>query len=240
VAESRAVLVLGVYRAVNATFVRELAREGIERGWTVRLWALDRADPELAAHTVGVSAGAKFPLLNELVRGEDLDRFDWIVVTDDDLLVRGGGIAEVLGVAEAAGLDLVQPAHVELSHRDNQIAVRRPLSLARRTTYVEIGPLFAVRRPWISQVLPFPAEHAMGWGLELDWLDLERAGARLGIVDAVPLRHMKPVGKEYAKGDELDRLRALLSDRGLASLEEVQRTVATWRPWQTRSPWQPR
>jgi hypothetical protein len=234
---SRHVLVLSVYRAHNAAYVAALVTEARARGWDVRLWALDRADPALAPYTVGVSSGTKFPLLNELLKGEDIERWDWIVVADDDFAFPCGSIADLLAVSEAADLDLVQPAHTELSHRDNDITVRRPLSVARRTSYVENGPVFAVRRPWASQVLPFREEHTMGWGLELEWFDMMERGARLGIVDAVALRHLGPVGKAYAKQVEGDRLRDLVRARGLESFRGIQRTLQTWRPWEAEPPW---
>jgi hypothetical protein len=231
------VLVCCVYRAANVPIVSQLLEQPLSRGWDVRLWGLDRVDPDLAAHTVGTGPGAKFPLLNELVNRAELGRYDWLVVADDDLVFRRGSIEDLLVMAELAGLDLVQPAHTELSHRAHAISVRRPLALARRTTFVEIGPVFAVRRPWISKVVPFPEEHFMGWGLELDWYDLERAGARLGIVDAVSIRHLQPVGAGYAKGEQLERLLTLLDQRSLGSLADIQRTVSVWRPWQVAPPW---
>ena len=233
----RSVLVLAVYRFDNAGTVGSLVDEAVDHGWDVRLWALDRIAPAFAAQTVGERRGAKFPLLNGLLEGQDLDGFDWVVVADDDFAFRNGAIADVLAVAEAAGLDLVQPAHIELSYRDNEIAVRRPLAIARRTTFVEIGPMFAVRRPWAAEILPFPKDHTMGWGLELEWFDLERRGARLGIVDVVPIRHLHPVGKGYAKDEQRERLRTLLEARGLSSFREIQRAVGTWRPWQSGPPW---
>jgi hypothetical protein len=189
---------------------------------------------------MGVGSGAKFPLLNRLVDGRSLDAFDWVVVADDDFRFAGGSTPELLALAEAAGLDLVQPAHAELSHRENEIAVRRPFSLARRTTFVEIGPMFAVARPWIAEVVPFPAEHTMGWGLEVEWHELAGRGARLGIVDAVAIRHLHPVGKGYAKHEQAERLRALLRARGFRSFRELQHTTGVWRPWQARPPWHPR
>lgn len=233
----RSVLVVAVYRFDNAGTIRSLVDEAVGHGWDVRLWALDRTAASLAAHTVGEGGGAKFPLLNGLLDGPDLDRFDWVVVADDDFAFRNGSLADVLAVSEAADLDLVQPAHVELSYRDNEIGVRRPFAVARRTTFVEIGPMFAVRRPWTAQVLPFPAEHTMGWGLELEWFDLEGRGARLGIVDAVPIRHLQPVGKGYAKDEQRARLGALVNARGLGSFRDIQRTVGTWWAWRSRPPW---
>ena len=193
------VLLLCIYRAENARFVAPLVEEARARAWDVRLWALDRIAPSLADVTVGASGGAKFPLLNRLATGPGNDRFDWIVVADDDVEFKRGSVGALLTVAEAAGLDFVQPAHTELSHRDNEITRRRAWAIARRTTFVEIGPVFAVRRPWSERVVPFPEDVDMGWGLELEWSDLSADGLRLGIIDAVPVRHVRPVGKGYAK-----------------------------------------
>ncbi len=233
---ARQVLVLCIYRVANAPYVTRLVRTATAHGWDVRLWALDRTVPELARHTVGESRGAKFPLLNGLMQGVDLDRFDWVVVADDDFEFVGPDLDDLLALAEVAGLDLVQPAHTELSHRDLEFGVRRPFALARRTTFVEIGPVFAVRRPLRTQVVPFPADHEMGWGLELEWFDLASEGARLGIVDAVPVRHLQPVGADYAKDAQADALRARLRERGVARFADVQRTLESWWVWQPVAP----
>jgi len=231
------VLVLCIYRARNADLVARLVADAEARGWEVRLWALDAAAPSLAERTVGSGPGPKFPLLNRMVADVDLDRYDWLVVSDDDVAFERRPLGDLLAVAEAADLDFVQPAHVERSFREHEFTVRRWGSLARRTTFVEIGPLFAVARPWISRVVPFPADHTMGWGLELEWSDLEGEGMRLGIVDGVPIRHLSPVGKGYAKQEQRERLRALLDARGIASTRDLQRVRGTWRPWQARAPW---
>jgi glycosyltransferase involved in cell wall biosynthesis len=238
---ARAVLLVCIYRHDNAPLVAPIVEDAIGRGWGVRLWALDRVAPPLARHTIGVGAGAKFPLLAGLVRAAgDVDDHDWVVVTDDDVSFDRGRAAELIAVAEGAGLDLVQPAHVELSHRDNEITLRRPLSVARRTTFVEIGPVFAVRRPWAGCVTSTFEHHTMGWGLELEWADLMTRGLRMGIIDVVPVRHLRPAGKAYDWKAQHARLRTMLADRGYASLQESQRTLATWRPWHARPPWSDR
>jgi glycosyltransferase involved in cell wall biosynthesis len=237
----RAVLVLSIYRCENGALVAPLVDDAAARGWDVRLWALDGVDPRLATYTVGASSGAKFPLLNELAgRAHDLASYDWVVVADDDVTFASGGLAQLLGVAERSELDLVQPAHVELSHRDNEITRRRPASIARRTTFVEIGPVFAVRGVWADSVVPAPECHTMGWGLELEWSDLANQGLRLGIADAVAVRHLRPAGKSYDWKEQHERLRTMLEDRGYANLQESQRTLAIWRPWHARPPWSDR
>jgi glycosyltransferase involved in cell wall biosynthesis len=233
----RQVLMLSVYRRRNADVLGTLVTEARRRDWDVRLWALDCAEPTLASWTAGVGPGSKLPLLNALARTADLARFEWLVVVDDDFRIRQGSLSLLLSVAEHARLDLVQPAHTERSHRTFAITTRRPLTIARWTSFVEAGPAFAVRRPWISEVLPFAEDHEMGWGVELEWFELGRRGARLGIVDATAVQHLHPAGREYGVTDEADRLRHLLRHRGLDSIRDIQRTVATWRPWQTEAPW---
>ncbi len=236
-ATPRRVLLLSVYRQRNAGRLAPAVDEARSHGWDVRLWALDAADAQLASATDGAGPGAKFPLLNQLVDGEDLERFDWVVVSDDDLELSPGALGQLLAVAEDAGLDLIQPAHTERSHRTFPITLRKPLAVARRTSFVEIGPLFAVRQPWLRRVVPFPPRHDMGWGLELEWFDLAREGARLGIVDATAVRHLGPVGRGYRWRDEHDRLLRDVESRGLVSFRDIQQTLATWRPWQSAAPW---
>jgi hypothetical protein len=236
-AREPAVLVIGVYRRANAQHVAATVEEAADRGWQVRLWALDAVDETLAAVTVGDGAGPKFPLLNALLEGVDLAPFDWVVVTDDDVRFQRGSAAALLSVADAAGLDLVQSAHTELSHRDVDFCVRRPFAVARRTTFVEIGPVFAVARRWRDRLLPFPSEHTMGWGLELDWFELAMQGARLGIVDSVPIRHLQPVGRGYEKGTQAAQLRALVRAHGLHDIRDIRRTLSTWWPWSSAPSW---
>lgn len=232
----RAVLVC-VYRARNAEVVGRLVADARSRGWDVRLWALDVPAPALADATVGEGPGTKFALLDRLLTEPAPVGHDWYVVADDDVTVERGSIDDLLALAEAGRLDLVQPAHTERSHRELEFTVRRPASVARRTSFVEIGPIFAFRGHLLDRMVPFPVGDSMGWGLELTWTDLERAGVRLGIVDAVGVRHLGPVGADYAKAAERRRLEALLAERGLTSVLEVQVTRAVWRPWRSGPPW---
>src|SRR5204863_2112752 len=69
------VLVIAVYREYNARHIAALVDEARTRAWTARLWALDHISPGLASCTLGVSSGAKFPLLNELLKGQDLEQW---------------------------------------------------------------------------------------------------------------------------------------------------------------------
>jgi len=230
------VTLVGVYRARNADLVRELCRPAVDRGWTIAWWALDEVDDALAGLTVGRGPGAKFPLLNEILARIETPTAGWLVVSDDDVVFDRRDVVGLVSVTGRARLDLAQPARSDTGG-GHEITFARRLSVARRTSFVEIGPVFVVGPRWSDRILPFPAERGMGWGLELEWLDLFREGCALGIVDAVRVRHVGTLAEEYDAHLELERLRAELDARGIESWPDVQTKLATWRPWQRSPRW---
>jgi hypothetical protein len=62
--------------------------------------------------------------------------------------------------------------------------------LARRTLFVEIGPMVSFGRDVYDLVFPFDESNPMGWGFENVWsYELRERGKSEGIVDAVPVDH---------------------------------------------------
>ncbi|HVF04190.1 MAG TPA: hypothetical protein VNA20_05065 [Frankiaceae bacterium] len=229
-------VVLCVYRARNRKVVRRLVRQARGTGATVRLWALDQGVPELAEHTVGTGPGSKFELVDRLLAAAPVPPEAYVVVADDDVwLVSLRGF---LRLVRRARLDLAMPAHTRhFSNLSHAVTLRAKRSVARLTEFVEIGPVFAVSPGWRAHVLPFPADVGMGWGLEADWYALYQRGARLGIVDAFPMRHLAPVATSYEQAAEREQLARRVAAAGISGLHEIQRTLATWRPWQRTPPW---
>jgi hypothetical protein len=228
--------IVGIYRAENAAHVERLLAPALDAGWTTAWWALDRVAAELAAHTVGEGRGEKLPLLDEALGrlGPDVGP---VVLSDDDIAFERGDVVELVALAERAGLGLAQPAHAPGSEVSHGITRAQPRSRARLTTFVESGPCVAIAPEWAGRVLPLPRERGMGWGLELDWLDLADEGCRLGIVDAVRVVHLGKVGGTYDDTAIRARMREELAARGVDDWAPLQRTLATWRPWQRRPPW---
>jgi hypothetical protein len=229
---------LCVYRARNARRVSALVSSSRRSGATVRLWALDASVPSLSAWTVGEGPGAKYDLVNALLASAPVHDDAYVVVADDDVAFLPGVFALFLRLVRRAAFDIAQPAHTRhLSHPSHPVTLRAKWSVARLTSFVEIGPVFVVSPAWRSSVLPFAERLGMGWGLEADWYGLHRRGARLGIVDAAPMRHLGPVGTAYEQGAEREQLARRLAANGLGGLHEIQHTLATWRPWQPSPPW---
>jgi hypothetical protein len=231
------VTVYCVYRRRNASFVERLLAPALEAESTVALWALDEIEPSLERLTAGSGPGTKFELVNRLLAAKPPGPDDHVVIADDDAVFVRGDLVSFVAVAEQAGLDLAQPAHVLWSNISHRITWMRPLSRARLTSFVEIGPIFAVAPAWRDRVLPFPDGVGMGWGLELQWIDLREEGCRLGIVDSTPVRHLARFATAYAPDEEIERLTRLLEERGAPGWRGLRRTLATWRHWQGRPPW---
>ena len=226
--------VLGVYRHANAGNVAALA--GSAAGDTVwRLWALDRAHPSLERWTVGEGPGLRSPLLNKLYGTLPPDFDGHVVLSDDDYGFTRGDLSTFLAAARAAHLGLAQPGHDRLSQVSHWVTAARRLSLARLTTFVEIGPLVAVAPEWRHRVLPL-ADDGMGWGLDLEWSDLRAVGCRLGIVDSCTIRHFAPVvgSGSYDVPAARVEMEALYAQRG--GYHHALRTLATWWPWEPRAP----
>ena len=226
---------IGVYRARNAHLAWEVCKPAVARGWRLAWWALDAVAGELAPFTVGSGTGARLPLLNRILESLD-ERPEWLVVSDDDLAFERGDVVRLQEICATAGFDLAQPARSD-SPVDHEITAARRLSVARRTSFVEIGPLFVVGPGWRDRILPFPAERGMGWGLELEWFELARQGCKLGIVDSTRVRHVGARGADYDLADEIARVNEELVARGFGSWQEVQQTLETWRPWERRPRW---
>ena len=119
---------------------------------------------------------------------------------DDDVELPRGFLDRFLFLCERFSLTLAQPAHRLHSHAAWEVTRRRPGSVVRETSFVEIGPVTAFASACFPVLLPFP-ELRMGWGLDVHWAALAREhGWRCGVVDAVCIRHRQaPAAAAYPR-----------------------------------------
>jgi GT2 family glycosyltransferase len=216
----RRVLVVSVARpehaATTAAAVAELERS--------------RHEVELALAAPAPGAG-KWANVNLALGARDLAGVDWLVIVDDDVVLPRPFLDPFLLVAERFGFELAQPAHAFASNAAWRVTRRRPGAVARRTAFVEIGPVTALHAPTFATLLPFP-DLQMGWGLDAHWgaVAAER-GWPAGIVDATPVRHLRPVAGDYPREAALAEAEAFLATRPYVGRAEAQRTLATYRTW---------
>ncbi len=209
------VLVIGMYRP--GSFMADSLRSLRSKRHNVRiaLGSTGRADPALRERTVAQDlTGGKFENLNRVLAGSDGPLPHWTLVVDDDVRLPRAFLDRFVAVCEAFGLDLAQPAQTLRSHSAWKVTRRRPASLVRETRFVEIGPVTGFGRRAAAELLPFP-ELRYGWGLDLHWAALAgQRGWRLGVVDALPVRHEStPVGATYSRADAEEEAARFHADR---------------------------
>jgi hypothetical protein len=222
------ITVASVYRARNATNLAKMLEPLAAVDASVRLWSLDNVPPSLRRWTLGSGPGRRFELLNRLLADPIPG---WTVLADDDVRFRRGDVLDLIGIAELVGLDIGQPAHALGSNVSHSFTRAAPFSVARLTSFVEIGPVVVFSPAALPHVVPLP-EQGMGWGTELAWSDLQRTShLRLGIVDAVRIDHLGAVGVAYSSEDEFARTREILTEHGIADWSSLQRTHGSFRPW---------
>jgi hypothetical protein len=232
-APERDVLVLSVYRDDGGLLpraIREL-RDSRHRV-SLALGSMDAPAPGLDHDTVAPGlTGGKFENLNTILttfKGSDPVRADWVLVVDDDVVVPDGFLDRMIGVAEQFGLALAQPAQSLASHAAWPVTRRRRGSLLRESRFVEIGPVTLFRRDALDELTPFPPLR-YGWGLDLHWAAVaEERGWKLGIVDALPVRHEHAgVAGTYSSQEAIAEARRFLADRPFLEKADVLETVRT-------------
>jgi hypothetical protein len=227
------VLVAGIYMADQPNTITHLmyqfaapSKHAVEQRWIALV--TDGSGPIDLPNTVRIVTDRtpKFTLLNSLIA--DHQAFDWIVFCDDDVEVGPGFLDDLIDGAERHRFALVQPARTGDSYVDHEIVRRIPGIAARRTRFVEIGPVTCLGRDAYPLLLPFPDDIGMGWGLDFIWpVLIEEAGLRMGILDAAAVAHrMRPSVNYYSYDAEhramswsLARHRHLSYDEALRVLE---------------------
>ena len=230
--EGRRALVLGIYLADKPNTAEHVASTfagchdfEIEQRW-IALGG-QPADGDLGTVTaMTVSEPTpKYALLNRLLAEEDLTGFDFVVSTDDDIFLPDSFADLFLGVQAGVGFDLAQPARTPNSYVDHPIVVQQRGAIARRTRFVEIGPLVSFGREIYDLVFPFDETSAMGWGFENVWAyRLRERDRSQGIIDAVPMDHSirKPLEHYDWSDANADRERYLARHRHIPPRECVR------------------
>ena len=210
------VVVLGLHRA-GSSLIEPAVRE----------LRASRHDVRVVLGSAEELGGGKFQNLNALRDDGDAD---WTLVVDDDVALPRRFLDRFLGVCERCGFALAQPAQTMSSHAAWPVTRRRGGSLARETRFVEIGPVTAFRREAAAALIPFP-DLRFGWGLDLHWAAIAaERGWRLGIVDAVPVRHeAAPVATAYDPREAIDEARHFLAGRPYLPAARAAEVVAVHR-----------
>jgi Protein of unknown function (DUF707) len=188
----------------NSLHPQWLPPEGAPRSWdlVVSYFGHDpgmhrRADVRRIDHK-----GSKWVGLHTLLTEGELDwqAYDRIWMPDDDLALAPQTVDALFELAERHDLALAQPSLSHDSHISHGCTAHNPRFTLRRTNFVELmAPVFS--RELLQRVLPTFIENESGWGLDFLWqMFLDRPRHDSGIIDALQMRHTRPVGgPNYAR-----------------------------------------
>ena len=225
------VLVIGVYRPGSLLAEALPALLSERHHVRIALGSAGPADEPLREHTVAENlSGGKFENLNRVLGAAGAATPDWTIAIDDDVRLPRAFLDRFVGVCEAFELDLAQPAQTLRSHSAWKVTRRRPASLVRETRFVEIGPVTAFGRTAAAELLPFPGLR-YGWGLDLHWAAVAaERGWRLGVVDALPVRHeFGLVAAAYLREDAVEEAARFLAERPYLPSERAGEVIALHR-----------
>lgn len=195
--EDRSVLILGIYLSDQINNIGHIVnRLSASCSWhVVQKWvAIGDNEQPLEVKNVTVMSlkdmMPKFVLLNKLLSQEEPDNYDFIIICDDDIFISHNFLESYLNLVIKYDFALAQPARTHNSYIDHHFVEQLDGLSARRTRFVEIGPLFSVRKDIFSAIFPFDESAYMGWGYDFVWPCIaEKMGFHMGIVDAIPVEH---------------------------------------------------
>ncbi len=214
----RRVLVLSVVRPEHAKAAAEIGHE------------LGASHHDALLRIVAPAEGAgKWANLNAALTAHPPRGYEWLLIVDDDVELPRDFLDVLISLAEHHGFRLAQPAHAFASHAAWEVTRRRPGLTARRTRFVEIGPVTAIRADAFDILLPFP-DLQMGWGLDAHWAAVaEERRWKVGVIDAVPIRHTRPVAASYPRDAAMAEADRFLAGEPYLTREQAAEVLEEYR-----------
>jgi len=211
------VLVIGVIISDMPNYADRIIRAFSQAAqWSVQQkWhVIGENLPELHhhLHSQSVQREDKCILLNKIIEQICLDDYEFVFVSDDDILVPDDFVDRYLAIAQHRGYAISQPARTHDSYIDHYFIAQLKGVESRLTQFVEIGPVVCIHKSAFATILPFDTRAPMGWGLDFHWPCLLAAeGLTMGVIDECPVEHSlrKPVST-YNHGTTEQRMKEFL------------------------------
>lgn len=215
---------LVVVRAGEKSLHRNWLQGGSARTWDLWINYFGAIPGQYASDGEGYypCGATKYPALHrQLVeRAIEWKSYDWIWLPDDDLDANTDSINRLFELCAQYQLPVAQPALTPDSYFSHGITLHNRYFRLRYTNFVEaMGPCF--ERAYLERCLPIFAESLSGWGTDHIWSQMVPPGRRAAILDAVQVRHTRPIGGPIytaAGVDPSQEMRALLQKHGFAEV----------------------
>ena len=146
----------------------------------------------------------KFAALHRLLhRDSPLLDYDYIMLPDDDVMLRWRDLNEIFAICRDYDLQLAQPALAPEGHITHRLTRQNPRFLLRYTSFVELMiPVFSRRA--LRDCLPSVPDSRSGFGLDHVWPRLIGEPVQgIAIIDRVAVAHTRPIATHYPLRDAI-------------------------------------
>jgi hypothetical protein len=207
---------LVIVRAPTAEHHVGWIEDAPDRNWDLIL-STYREAPKTSDVPVVLRPGYRWPALYEILSdlGPGLGGYDYIWLAPDDVAIKPQRIDALFAAMAELQLCVAQPSLTADSYFAWPIVLSLMNCRFRRTNFVEaMVPCF--RADVLRAAMPMFPTARFGWGMDWIWPQLVE-GAPAGIIDAVFVRHWRPLGQELSRKK---------SDLGETPGEEMARTLS--------------
>jgi Protein of unknown function (DUF707) len=193
---SRCFLVIGRV-GDNSLHKNWIADMSCNRNWDLQLNAYGRDEARVQDGDLPtvIDRGTKWDSIVRHLKGhpELLDRYAYIMIPDDDLLMQTPDINRLFEIAVEYDLSLAQPTLSIASYISYPILLRCPQFKLRYCNFLE-SQACCVKSSYLKMLLPMFEKYPTGWGIDLIWTMLMKEPAFCAaLVDDVPMTHNRPL-----------------------------------------------
>ena len=195
---------------------------GLERNWDLMLSAYgDNTDALVHGDLPTlVDQGTKWDSMVRLFRDQPelLERYDYVMLADDDLLMKGEDINRLFELSSAHGLSVSQFSLSRDSWITYPALMQCPGYLLRYTNHIDcMAP--CIESGYLKTLLPFLERYSCGWGADHTWaLMMDDPAYRCAVFDDMSMVHTR----KFATGS----LHRTFAARGADPLQEVRTVIA--------------
>jgi hypothetical protein len=181
----------------NSLHKNWIADTSCNRNWDLQLnaYGKDEARVQDGDLPTVIDRGTKWDSIARHLKGhpELLDRYAYIMLPDDDLLMQASDINRLFEIAVEYNLSLAQPTLSLASYISYPILLRCPQFKLRYCNFLE-SQACCIKSSYLKILLPMFEKYTVGWGIDLIWTMLMKEPAFCAaLVDEVPMTHTRPL-----------------------------------------------
>jgi hypothetical protein len=168
-----------------------------QRNWDLALnaYGKDEARVQDGDLPTVIDRGTKFDSIVRHVRQrpELLDRYDYIAIPDDDLLLGPEQFNRFFDIVREYNLTVAQMSLTLESYFSHGIVLQIPKFKLRYSNFVE-SMACCVKTSYFRELLVMFDHYSTGWGVDMVWaMTMKNPNFKSAIIDAVAVTHTRPM-----------------------------------------------